>query len=108
MEKEDLESVYIRLIEKIRMDLNEIEVYCADYFIKEKIHKIIEYIDQDTKNNRTVLADLIKEKMNETKTMNSDLNTDFYFLYRKFLDGKINIQDAQQMYDMYSKELKTP
>jgi hypothetical protein len=107
MEKNDFESIFLKLIERIQLDLRETELVCSDYLVKERIHKILDYIEIETIDNKIVLEELIKEKIKETKSLNSELNTSFYFLYRNFSAGKITIKDAQSMYDMYIKELKT-
>lgn len=107
MAKNDLEALSLKLIEKIQLDLRDIEIACSDYLVKERIHKILDYIEIETTDNKVVLEELIKEKIKQTKGVNSELNTSFYFLYRNFLDGKISIQDAQAMYDMYANELKS-
>jgi hypothetical protein len=107
MEKKDFQSIFLKLIERIQLDLRETELVCSDYLVKEKIHNILDYIELETIDNKAILEELIKEKIKETKCLNAELNTSFYFLYRNFLDGKITIKDAQAMYDMYAKELKT-
>jgi hypothetical protein len=107
MGENHFDSMSLKIIEKIQLDLRETELLCSDYLVKEKIHKILEYIEQETTDNKMVLEDLIKEKIKETRGINSELNTSFYFLYRNFLEEKITIQDAKDMYEMYSKELKT-
>jgi hypothetical protein len=106
MGKNALESLSVKIVERIENELREIELICADVFVKEKIHKILEYIDQETTDNKTVLEDLIKEKIKETKTSSPELNTNFYMLYRNFIDGRISVNEAQALYDMYVKELR--
>lgn len=107
MDKNAFESIFLKLIERIQIDLRETELVCSDYLVKEKIHNILDYIELETIDNKVILEALIKEKIKETKCVNSELNTSFYLLYRNFLEGKITIKDAQSMYVMYTKELKT-
>jgi hypothetical protein len=107
MSMNDLECLSIKIVEKIQNDLKEIELICTDVFVKEKIHMILDYIEQETTDNKTVLEDLIKEKIKETKALSPELNTSFYMLYRNFMDGRITVKEAQILYDMYVKELRT-
>ena len=106
MNKNNFEGLSLKLLERIQLDLREIEPICSDYFVNERIHKILEYIEKETIDNKIVLEELIKERIKETRSFNSELNTSFYFLYRNFSEGKISIRDAQSMYDMYVKELR--
>lgn len=107
MNKNAIESLSLKIVERIEDDLREIELICTDIFVKEKIHNILEYIEQETKDNKSLLEDLIKEKVKETKTWSPELNTNFYMLYRNFIDGRISVKEAQALYDMYVKELRT-
>lgn len=106
MGKIELESMSLRIVEKIQSELKDMELVCKDVFIKEKIHSILEYIDQETTDNKVVLGDLIKEKIKETKGSSPEMNTNFYLLYRNFIEGRVSVKEAQILYDMYVKELR--
>jgi hypothetical protein len=60
----------------------------------------------ETIDNKIMLEELIKEKINETKRINPELNISFYLLNRNFLDGTVSIPEAQSMYEMYVKEVR--
>lgn len=94
----------LKIIEKIQLELKEIELICADYAVKEKIHKLLELIELETEDNKIILSELILDKIRETKGNNSELNTNFYMLYRKLCENKISVLEAKGIYEMYTKE----
>jgi hypothetical protein len=95
----------LKLLDKIREELLIIGMSCSEYQVKEKILNLIDLIENETSNNRMILIDMIYSKVRETKGRNSDLNARFYMLYRNLNEEKISIQEAQDIYDMYVKEL---
>jgi hypothetical protein len=95
----------IKMVDKILGDLKDIEMLCSEYLIKEKIKKVIQYIENETLYNKDFLCDMIYEKMKETKYNFPEMHTNFYLLYRKLMEDKISIDEAQNIYDMYVKEV---
>ena len=95
----------LKLLEKIREELLDIGMSCSEYQVKEKLLNLIDLIENETSNNRMILIDMIYSKVRETKGKNSDLNARFYMLYRNLNEEKISVQEAQDMYDMYVREL---
>jgi hypothetical protein len=96
----------LKVIERVEKDLREIELISSDYLVKERIHNILDFIEKETKENKTVLEDMIRSKIKETKNINPELNTYFYVLYRNLSEDKITVEEAQTIYDMYIKELR--
>lgn len=105
MPNENSDNFSLKLLEKIHKDLIDVEAVCSDYDVKEKLLSIIDLIEKETSNNKVIFIDMIYSKLKETKGRNSDLNTRFYMLYRNIVEGKISMQEAQEMYDMYVKEI---
>lgn len=106
MGKDNSEGLTLKILEKVKSDLMDIETLCSDYFIKEKLHKIVNFIEQETFNSKVVFEEMIFKKVKETRSVSSELNTNFYLLYRKFKENKISMQEAQTIYEMYLKELE--
>lgn len=100
------EEVYFKLFEKIKIELKQIEFMSSDCSVQEKVHKLLELIEGETINEKEILAALIKEKIKETKGINSELNMNFYLLYRRLVDNKITCNEAKDYYFMYKKELE--
>lgn len=107
MGKKDLKNISIRIVEEIQIELRDIEMTCPDVFVKERIHKLLEHIEQETADNETVLQDLIKARIKQTKAVSTELNTNFYMLYRNLVEGRVSAKEAQILYDMYVKEIRT-
>jgi hypothetical protein len=105
MEKENSEGLTLKILEKVKSDLIDTQALCSDYLIEEKLHKIINFIDQETYSSKVIFEEMIYRKVKETRNINAELNTDFYLLYRKFRENKISMQEAQTIYEMYLKEL---
>lgn len=102
----NLEGLSLKIIEKIQLELKNIEIICSDYVAKEKIHMLLELIELETEENKMILSELIQDKIRETRGVNSELNTNFYMLYRKLCENKISILEAKEIYEMYSKEYR--
>lgn len=107
MNKNNDDSRVLKILKKVEEDLREIQFISGDYKVKEKISMLLEFIEEETINNKEILEKLIYNKIKETKGRSPELNTDFYLLYRKFSEGKISIQEAQRLYDSYEKEIRT-
>ena len=107
MDKDYSESFAFKIIEKVQVELSEIEISCSDYIIKERIHELLEFIKSETPSYKIKFAEIIYSKIQETKGLHSDLNLDFYLLYRNLVKGKISTDEAHNLYDMYIKELKS-
>lgn len=105
MSNNNSENSALKIIERIQSELREVELMCSQHIIKEKLHKLLDYIDTEIGDNRIILADKIYTKVKETKHISPELNTNFYLLYRNLVNDKITIQEAQNIYDMYVKEL---
>jgi hypothetical protein len=95
----------LRIIEKIQVDLKEIELSCLDSLAKEKINKLLSCMEQEIKCNKSIFSEMLLQKIKQTKGMYPELNANFYILYRNFVNGKISYKDAQDIYEMYVKEL---
>jgi hypothetical protein len=107
MNKNDSESSALKIIEKVQVELSEIEALCSDYILKERIRKLLEFVQSETPGYKITFSEMIYSKIQETKGLHSDLNLDFYLLYRNFVEGKTSTLEAQNLYEMYIKELKT-
>lgn len=106
MDNTNFESFSLKIIEKMQIELKEMELICADYVVKERIQKLLELIELETKENKIILSELIQDKIKETRGVNSELNTNFYMLYRKLAENKISILEAKGIYEMYTKEFR--
>lgn len=104
MSKIDNESFSIRIIEKIQLELKEIEFISTEYIVKERINKLLKLIELETEENKSVLLKLIQCKISETRGVNSELNTNFYLLNRNLMENKISVMEAKATYEMYVKE----
>jgi hypothetical protein len=105
MTKTNIEGLSLKIVEKIHLELKEIELMSTDYIVKERIHRLLELIELETEENKTILSELIQDKIRVTKGVNSELNTNFYLLNRKLIGNKISILEAKATYEMYAKEL---
>lgn len=105
MYKENHEEFFIKILEKIKSDLKEIEGSSSMVEIKEKIHELMDFMNCETPDNRSVLEDMIYSRLLETRGVNPELNTYLYILYRNFTQNKISMQEAERLYIQYSKEL---
>ncbi|MBL4938041.1 hypothetical protein JK636_20220 [Clostridium sp. YIM B02515] len=103
----EAESYTLKIIEKVYAELKNIEIDCTDYIIKEKIHNLVDLVEKETLENKTIFIEMVKSKVKETRGVNSELNTYFYLLYRNLTEGRIGIKEAQTLYDMYIKEFNT-
>lgn len=101
----EVERYSLKIIEKIEEKLRDVELSTSDYLVKEKIENIIEFIEKETKDNKFFLEEMIKNKINETRTTNPKLNTNFYMLYRNLTEGRITREEAKAIYDIYIKEI---
>jgi|GEM_PF-2729923 len=104
MGKIDVENFSIKIIEKIQLELKEIELISTEYAVKERLHKLLELIEFETEENKTVLSKLIQCKISETRGVNSELNTNFYLLNRNLMENRISVMEAKATYEMYVKE----
>ncbi|GLC30857.1 hypothetical protein [Clostridium omnivorum] len=104
MNNNNSEVFAIQILEKVQLQLKEIEIISTDYRIKEKIHKLLDYIDLETSNTKAEFAEMIHLKVKETKPLHPELSTYLYLLYRNLMQGKISLQEAQGLYEMYMKE----
>lgn len=107
MDKDNSESFTLKIIEKVQVELRNIEVLCSDYILKERIHELLKLIQNETSSSKIIFAEILYSKIQETKGLYPDLNLNFYLLYRNFVEGKISTEEAQNLYEMYIKELKT-
>lgn len=105
MNNSNSKNASLKLIEKIHYRLKEIETLCADYETKEKLCGLLNYIEDELTSDKKAFAELIYEKVKETKGSYSELNTRYYLLYRNLVENKISIQEARNAYEIYEKEL---
>lgn len=99
------ENSILKVLQEVHAKLKAIELDCTDFGTKEKIHKLINYIEEENLNSKKVLAEMIYAKVKETRSVSSELNTYFYLLYRNLEQGKVSVEEAHKLYDMYVKEL---
>lgn len=99
-------NYYDRVLKIIQSELKDIETLNSSFEIKDRIHKLLDFIDQETLNNRTVFQEMLYSKIKETNGKNPELNTYLYLLYRNLIEDKITIQEAKKLYEMYLKEYK--
>lgn len=93
-----------RILEIIQSELKEIETLNSVYEVKDRIHKLLDFIEQETLNNKTVFEEELYSKIKETNGINPELNTYLYLLYRNLAEDKISIHEARRLYEMYLKE----
>jgi hypothetical protein len=99
------ESSSLKTLEKIQIELSQIEVLCSDYALKERIQKLLEFIKRETPSSKIVFSEMIYSKIVATKGIYPDLNLSFYLLYRNFAEGKISSEEAQNLYEAHLNEL---
>lgn len=104
MGNNDSEITAFKIIDNIRMKLEEIEVLASISEIKQRIRELIEVIDDETLNDKSVFMEKIYCKVKETSGVNEQLNTYMYLLYRSLGEGKISVKEAERLYDMYVNE----
>lgn len=104
MSNNNSEVFAIQILEKVQLQLKEIEIMSTDYRVKEKVHKLLDYIDLETSNNKVEFAEMVYSKIKETKPLYPELSTYLYLLYRNLMQGKVSLQEAQGLYEMYMKE----
>jgi hypothetical protein len=104
MDDSKSKSSTLKVLEEVKNKLSEIELYCLDYTTKEKVHNLISFIEDETTNSKTVFADMIYDKVKETHGVSSELNINFYLLYRNLQQDKISLEAARRLYDMYVKD----
>lgn len=104
MNNKNSEVFAIQILEKVQLQLKEIEILSTDYRVKEKVHKLLDYIESETSNRKADFAEVIHLKCKETKALYPELSTYLYLLYRNLMQGKVSLQEAQVLYEMYMKE----
>lgn len=104
MSNNNSEVFAVQILEKVQLQLKEIEILSTDYRIKEKIHKLLDFIELETSNTKAEFAEIVHSKVKETKALYPELSTYLYLLYRNLMQGKISLQEAQSLYEMYMKE----
>lgn len=105
MNSSKIDKSALKILEKVQNRLKELEAFCIDYDTKEKIHNLIDFIEDETSENKVVLAEMIYNKVKETRGVSPELNTYFYLLYRNLEQDKVSLEEAHRLYDMYVKEL---
>lgn len=98
------EVLAFEIINKIRKELDEIYGLTSANEIRQRIHKLIMVIDDETLNNKSVVMEKIYCKVKETNGVNERLNGYLYLLYRNLEKGKISIKEAERLYNMYISE----
>lgn len=86
--------------------LEEIKLLSSENIIKSKIDELIDELINETNLyienvNEKPIADIIYEKMRETKTQNPELNVRLYILYRNLNMGKISEHEARETFEKY-------
>lgn len=106
MNNSKIDKSTLKILEKVQAKLKEIELLCIDCEAKEKIHNLIDFIEEETSENKTFLAEMIYNKVKETRGISPELNTYFYLLYRNLEQDKVSLEEAHRLYDMYVKEFE--
>jgi Tol biopolymer transport system component len=91
----------LEIVNKINDKLKEMEHMTSLQEIKGKIHKLIDFIEEETASDKEAFEEMIYSKVKETNGKNSDLNTHLYMLYRNLIQNKITLHEAQKIYEMY-------
>jgi hypothetical protein len=106
MNNSKVDKSTLKVLEKVQAKLKEIELQCIDYETKEKLSSLIDFIDGETSDSKTVFTEMIYNKVKETRGISSELNTYFYLLYRNLEQDKVSLEEAHRLYDMYVKEFE--
>lgn len=106
MGKNGSESDFQKILDRIQSDIRLIQLSCPDIETKEKLNKLLEYIELETAGDRASLIDSILLRAKQTKGMYPELNINFYLLFRKLSEYQVSVQEAQNLYDMYDREYK--
>jgi hypothetical protein len=96
----------LKILEKVQNKLKEMELSCPDYETKEKLLNLIDFIEEETSDSKTIFAEMVYNKVKETRGVSSELNTYFYLLYRNLEQDKVSLEEAQKLYNMYVKEFE--
>ncbi len=104
MVRNDFDSATFKIIEKAKAELMDMEGLTNVVAIKEKLRGLISFIDEETTNNKIIFAEKIYWKVKETRDTNPELNTCLYMLYRVLMEGKVPLNEAQKLYNMYLSE----
>lgn len=101
------DDFYINIIQKLHVDLKYIDSLSSTSEIRKKISDLINFIDDETLNNRNVFEEIINLKIKETSGTNPELNAQLYILYRNLNQNKIPLQEARRLYKIYLKEYES-
>lgn len=88
-------------LEKMETKLVSLKLLVEDESLKKNISEILEIIDSEINGKTISIKQCIREKMDETKFSNPELNFKLYMLYRKLSDGKIDEEEALKAYEIY-------
>jgi ASC-1-like (ASCH) protein len=97
-------SFTLKIIDKIKIELKEIEELNSYSEMKKRIRMLLKCIDDDTIGDKSAFLEIIYCKLKESKDSNPKLNTSLYLLYRNLIDDRISIQEAQKLFSMYIAE----
>lgn len=90
-------------LEKMQTKLRGLKVMLEDKEMLSTIIEILDLVQNELKIKDISVEDMIKDKMNETKFSNPELNFKLYMLYRKLEQGKIDTDEALKAYELYVK-----
>jgi hypothetical protein len=97
-------SLTLKFIEKIKIQLKEIEELNSASEMRNRIKILLKCIDDETVGDKSTFLEIIYCKLKDTKGNNPQLNTSLYLLYRNLVDDRISIQEAQKLFNMYINE----
>lgn len=89
-------------LEKIILELKDIEKLTPDGAIKIRLNHVINNIESITgMSSDSPLEVRILKKMNEARVNNVELHTKLYILYRNLTEGRVSLSEAEEMYELY-------
>lgn len=93
-------SLNVETFRKIKTSLTNIKLLSNDKYVKKEADELLKLIESDLKFSEVSIADMIYDKMKETKRSNPDLSADLYILYRKLTDSKITESEALEAFQL--------
>lgn len=95
-------SIDFEALEKIILELVDIEKLTPDGPVKVRVNNLIENIKSVTGVNSDIsLETQILKKMRESRVNNVELHTKLYILYRNLSEERVSLEEAQGMYENY-------
>ena len=90
------------LFSKITSTLKTIKVRSKDKEIVKEVSELLYKLENENKEDTATVAEKIKQKMNEMKSIDPATHADLYMLYRNVMDNRISEDEALRMFEMHN------